>query len=156
METQVRETQGCGLTPHPSPVTFEGLELIGGFAPSDAGRSAAFRGAIQTMTKRSRVSVLVGPKGAGKSTLCTLLAREVGAEFERVEPIYLNVLRAHPDRDPTSPGRSFVAFEYPRPLVAQADSRARLRDLIERASSSVRETTTRPDRSVMRSTQQPS
>ena len=56
----------------------------------------------RAMLKRSTVIVLVGPKGAGKSTLCALLARAVGAEFVRVEPVYLNVLRAHPDQDPAS------------------------------------------------------
>ena len=37
------------------------------------------------------VIVLVGPKGAGKSTIGDFLARELGLHFVRVEPMFLEV-----------------------------------------------------------------
>ena len=48
-----------------------------------------------------RVIVLVGPKGAGKSTIGQRLETQLGIPFVRVEPIYLQVRAtlgpAHPD-----------------------------------------------------------
>ncbi len=48
-----------------------------------------------------RLLVLVGPKGAGKSTIGHLLAAEPGVRFLRVEPLFLEVRArlgaSHPD-----------------------------------------------------------
>lgn len=48
-----------------------------------------------------RVIVLVGPKGAGKSTIGDLLQTELGVRFVRVEPVFLAVREtlgpSHPD-----------------------------------------------------------
>jgi shikimate kinase len=48
-----------------------------------------------------RVLVLVGPKGAGKSTIGNLLDRTLGVRFVRVEPVFLAIKEAlgsaHPD-----------------------------------------------------------
>ena len=41
-----------------------------------------------------RVLVLVGPKGAGKSTIGAVIERELGVPFVRVEPVFLAVLEA--------------------------------------------------------------
>ena len=45
-----------------------------------------------------RIIVLVGPKGAGKSTIGQLIENRLGVPFVRVEPIYLQVrLRLGPE-----------------------------------------------------------
>jgi cytidylate kinase len=46
---------------------------------------------------RTSIVLLVGPKGAGKTTIGALLARELQVAFLRVEPIYLRTIHAHPD-----------------------------------------------------------
>lgn len=43
------------------------------------------------------VILLVGLKGAGKTTIGDSLARRLGITFLRVEPIYLAVMQANPD-----------------------------------------------------------
>jgi shikimate kinase len=43
----------------------------------------------------SSIILLVGPKGAGKSTLGEALARALPIAFLRVEPLYLDVMRTH-------------------------------------------------------------
>jgi hypothetical protein len=47
----------------------------------------------------SLVLLLVGPKGAGKTTIGSMLARRLDVAFLRVEPIYLDVVRRHPGTD---------------------------------------------------------
>ena len=44
------------------------------------------------------VILLVGPKGAGKTTIGALAAGELGVAFLRVELIYLSMLEANPHR----------------------------------------------------------
>jgi hypothetical protein len=45
--------------------------------------------------------MLVGPKGAGKTTIGESLARKLGITFLRVEPIYLACMQANPDLSPS-------------------------------------------------------
>ncbi|MBL0211186.1 MAG: AAA family ATPase [Holophagaceae bacterium] len=51
-----------------------------------------------------KIVILVGPKGAGKSTIGQLLATELGLHFLRVEPLFLRVRAelgaSHPDFEP--------------------------------------------------------
>jgi chloramphenicol 3-O-phosphotransferase len=49
---------------------------------------------------RATIVLLVGPKGAGKSTLGAALAASAGIAFLRVEPIDLAVMRANPGLEP--------------------------------------------------------
>lgn len=58
--------------------------------------------AVDATDNKPRLVLLVGPKGAGKSTLGAFLAEQTGAAFVRVEPIYLGVLRANPGVDPAT------------------------------------------------------
>jgi shikimate kinase len=44
--------------------------------------------------------MLVGPKGAGKTTIGDRLARKLGITFLRVEPIYLASMKANPGLSP--------------------------------------------------------
>lgn len=56
-----------------------------------------------------RVIVLVGPKGAGKSTIGALIERELGVSFVRVEPIFLRVRDALGADHPELEQRAFAA-----------------------------------------------
>ncbi|MBI2390181.1 MAG: hypothetical protein HYV09_11385 [Deltaproteobacteria bacterium] len=56
-----------------------------------------------------RVIVLVGPKGAGKSTIGALIERELGVAFVRVEPIFLRVREAIGADHPELERRGFQA-----------------------------------------------
>lgn len=53
------------------------------------------------MSEKKRIVLLVGPKGAGKSTIGDLLQRELGIPFLRVEAVWLAVRdrvgAAHPE-----------------------------------------------------------
>ncbi len=56
---------------------------------------------VMSVSHARAALLLVGPKGAGKSTVGTLLASELGIYFLRVEPLFLEVRAslgsAHPD-----------------------------------------------------------
>ncbi len=51
--------------------------------------------------------VLVGPKGAGKSTIGSLLAEELDVHFLRVEPLFLEVRARFGSEDPAFEQRGF-------------------------------------------------
>jgi adenylate kinase family enzyme len=46
------------------------------------------------MLRPKTVIILVGPKGSGKSFVGTLISKELGIPFVRVEPIYLANMRS--------------------------------------------------------------
>jgi len=52
------------------------------------------------MMKVQTILILVGLKGAGKSTIGKLLEKELGISFLRVEPIYLRAIQENPDLTP--------------------------------------------------------
>jgi dephospho-CoA kinase len=55
-----------------------------------------------------QVIILVGPKGAGKTTIGEFLARELGIHFLRVEPLFLE---AHARLGATHPDPDRLGFE---------------------------------------------
>jgi shikimate kinase len=67
-----------------------------------------------------RVVVLLGPKGSGKTHVGTLVERELGVRFLRVEPIFLEHQRTSP-----LAGRARDAGGYAKVAAAVADLLAR-------------------------------
>jgi len=63
-----------------------------------------------------RIVVLVGPKGSGKSAIGSMLERELGVKFVRVEPLFLETREeigaAHPDFERIGFQKTFSCLVY--------------------------------------------
>lgn len=72
--------------------------------------------------QRKQVVILVGPKGAGKSTIGHFLATELGIHFLRVEPLFLALLDEMEASNPAFERRGFESvFEALSEALAQYD-----------------------------------